>query len=322
MNHWQFRPVPFKFQLSDWTLLSVTLQMQMRAERLIYETSPVETPVPPADELMEGSQGFLIRGLPITAELPAISRSGDFLCYVPLQYQHCYIDLGMSFEDYQKKFSSKTRSTINRKIRKYTEHCGGAIPWKMYKQPEEIRDFFRLARVVSKLTYQERLLNAGLPESEDFISQAEALAADDRVRAYILFDGERPVSYLYCPVQDDVLIYAYLGYDPEYMRMSVGTILQWLAVEQLFKEGRFRYFDFTEGQSDHKRLFATQQRLCANVFLVKRTLRNQAVIYSHLFVDRFSKRLGDALDRVGFKAKVRKFLRFAKSSGTQRVMSS
>ncbi len=40
-----FRPVPFKFQLSDWTLLSVTLQMQMRAERLIYETSPVETPV-------------------------------------------------------------------------------------------------------------------------------------------------------------------------------------------------------------------------------------------------------------------------------------
>ncbi len=138
------------------------------------------------------------------------------------------------------------------------------------------------------MTYQERLLNAGLPESEDFISQAEALAADDRVRAYILFYGERPVSYRDLPVQDDVLIYAYLGYDPEYMRMSVGTILQWLAVEQLFKEGRFRYFDFTEGQSDHKRLFATQQRLCANVFLVKRTLRNQAVIYSHLFVDRFS----------------------------------
>lgn len=313
MNRWQCRPVPFRFQLSDWTLFSVTLPLQVRAERLIDETPTVEVaPTPPTDELMDGSQGFLIRSLPVAAELPPVSRAGDFLCYVPLQYRHCYIDLGQSFDSYLKKFSAKTRSTINRKIKRYTEHCGGTLRWQTYTMPGEIRDFFRLARTVSKLTYQERLLDAGIPESEEFIRQAESLAADQRVRAYLLFDGERPVSYLYCPVQDGVLIYSYLGYDPAYMQMSVGTILQWLAVEQLFKEARFRYFDFTEGQSDHKSFFATHQRQCANVFLVKRTPRTTAVIYSHWFMNRFSKRLGETLDRLGMKARIKRFLRFSR----------
>jgi len=312
MNRWQCRPVPFKFQLGDWTLFSVSIPLQVRAVQLSDQTPPVVAPSPPADELMPGSQGFLIRGLPIAAPLPAISRAGGYLRYVPLQYQHCYIDLGQSFESYQKKFSSKTRSTINRKIRKYAEHCGGSIPWKTYKAPEDMRDFFRLARTVSKSTYQERLLDAGIPDSEAFIAQAESLAAEQRLRAYILFDGERPVSYLYCPVEEGVLIYAYLGYDPDYMQMSVGTVLQWLAVEQLFDEACFRYFDFTEGQSDHKRLFATHQQQSANVYLVKKTFRNAVIINSHMFMDRFSTWLGTMLERFGIKARIKRFLRFAR----------
>lgn len=312
MNCWQYRLVPFKFQLSDWTLFSLSLHMQVREEKLLDDTSPMDAPSPPIDELMENSQGFLIRGLPVAAELPAICSTDNYLCYIPLQYQHCYVDFSISFENYQKKFSSKTRSTINRKIKRYTSHCDGNILWKTYTLPNQMREFFRLARAVSKLTYQERLLNAGIPESEDFICQAESLAAKQCVRAYILFDGERPVSYMYCPVHDGVLIYAYLGYDPDYMQMSVGTVLQWLAIEQLFNEGSFRYFDFTEGQSEHKRLFATHQRHCANVFFVKRILRNKLIIYSHLFMNRFSKWLGITLDQLGVKAKIKHLLRFSK----------
>jgi CelD/BcsL family acetyltransferase involved in cellulose biosynthesis len=312
VSRWQYRPVSFKYQLSDWTLFSISLRLQVRMASPFDEPPPAMTPTPPTDELMEGSQGFLIRGLPIAKALPVVSRTRGYLTYVPLQYQHCYIDLGLTLESYQNAFSSKTRSTIKRKIRKYSQHCGGTIPWRTYKTPEEMREFVRLARAVSKLTYQERLLDAGIPDTEDFIHHAESLAHDDRVRAYILFDGERAVSYLYCPVQDGILIYAYLGYDPDYMQMSVGTILQWLAVEQLFQEARFRYFDFTEGQSDHKRLFATHQLQCANVFFVKRSIRNTTVIYSQLFINRVSRWVGTTLDRWGMRARIRRFLRFTK----------
>lgn len=310
MSRWQFRSVPLKFQLSDWTLFSLSIPLQIRAATLIEESPPIEAPTLPTDPLIAGSQGFLIRSQSVAAALPAICRIGGFLCYVPLQYQHCYIDFGISFEVYQKKFSSKTRSTINRKIRKFAEHSGGSVRWQTYASPGEMGEFLQLARSVSKLTYQERLLDAGIPVTEEFARQAELLATEQRVRAYILFDGDRPVAYLYCPVYDNVLIYSYLGYDPAYIHLSVGTVLQWLAVEQMFKEARFRYFDFTEGQSDHKRLFATHQRSSANVFYIRRTLRNTAIVYGQLTMNRFSKWLGGKLDDLGLKTKIRRMLRF------------
>lgn len=309
MSPWQMRKVPFKFQLSDWTLFQASLPLQLRSIELAEAGKPEAVAIPGEDNLAPGSQGFALRRLPVEGALPRLARSGPFLRYVPLQYQHCYIDLGTSFEDYQKKFSSKTRSTINRKIRKYTEHCGGSLKWHSYRSPDEVPSFFQLARAVSKLTYQEKLLDAGLPDTPEFIERSRALAANGQLRAYVLFDGERPVSYLYCPVQDGVAIYAYLGYDPAYMHLSVGTVLQWLALEEMFNEGGLRYFDFTEGQSDHKRLFATHQRQCAHVYLVRPTLRNAAILRGHALMDRFSSWTGQMLDRYGVKAKVRRLIR-------------
>ncbi len=73
-------------------------------------------------------------------------------------------------------------------------------PWKVYKAPGEMPEFFRLARAVSKITYQEKLLDAGLPDSEEFRHEMERLAQQGRVRGFILFYQNKPVSYLYCPV--------------------------------------------------------------------------------------------------------------------------
>ena len=312
MSGWHRRSVPLKFQLGDWTLFSVALPLQERAERLGDAAVPVEAPSAPADELVDGSRGFLIRGLPIADGVPRVSRNGDYICYVIHRYQHCYIDFGQSFDDYQKKFSAKTRSTLNRKVRKFEAHAGGAVRWRTYRTPEEIEAFIPLARGIAEKSYQEKLFGAGLPASAEFIAEARAQAAEDRVRAYLLFDGDKPVSYLYCPAHEDVLLYAYLGYDPEWMHLSVGTVLQWLALKQLFEEGRFRYFDFDEGESDHKRLFATHQRQCANVLLMRRSLSARALIYGHLTVDGLSTWAGSRLDQLGLKKRIRRYLRFGR----------
>ncbi len=312
MSPWQSRTVPLKFQVGDWTLFSVPLQLQVTSVELLDETPPVADPQPPAADLPTGCRGFLIRGLPVAAALPKLVGSGRFLRYAPLQYDHCYIDLQGSFEDYRAKFSSKTRSTITRKVKKFAEHCGGEIRWRTYKNPDEVREFLALARQVSALSYQERLLGVGIPDSAAFAEQAEALAREDRLRAYLLFHGERPVAYLYCPVNDGVLVYAYLGYDPGFMQWSVGTILQWLALEQIFAEGRFRLFDFTEGQSDHKRLFSTHQRHCAHVFFVRRTVWTRLLLTAHDGLDRGSALLGRSLERWGWKARIKRLIRFSR----------
>lgn len=304
------RDYALRYQLSDWTVFRATLPLQMSSVTMAKRLTPVTQPGAPAGPLAAGSQGFLVRGLPVAEALPPIRVTGGYLRYVQLQYRHCIIDFRLTFEEYQKKFSSKTRSAINRKLRKFAEFSGGTLCWRTYRTADELREFLPLARAVAKKTYQERLLEAGIPESEWFVREMESLAAQDQVRAYILFDRERPVSYLYCPVEDGTLIYAYLGYDPDYMKWSVGTVLQWLAVEQMFGEGRFRYFDFTEGESEHKRLFATHEMSCVNVLFLRNTVKNRILAHGHWRMGRFSGWVGDTLDKFGVKAKVKRFLRF------------
>lgn len=309
MNEWLLKPVSFRFQLGDWVLGNVSLPMQVLAVDPFGFSEAVETPGLPGIELLKGSNGYAIRNLPVEKKQPTIRAVDGFLCYVPLQYQHCYIDLGWSFQKYAEKFSSKTRSTINRKVRKFREKCGGTISWKSYDRPEDLDEFFHNARKVSVLTYQERLLDVGLPSTEAFQLEAKALAASDRLRAFVLFDGDRPVSYLYCPERDGTLVYAYLGYDPEYGSLSVGTVLQWLAIEKIFEERKFRYFDFTEGNSSHKLLFASHQRLCANVFFVRRTARNWFLLQAHCLTNDLSSWLGAKLDKYGLKLWAKRLLR-------------
>jgi hypothetical protein len=111
---WQYYPVPFKFMLSDKTLFAPTLWLQVREMGLSEEARPAAAPMPPDDPLRPGSEGFLVRSLRIAAAQPSVRQVDNFICYAPAQYRRYYVSLDQSFDEYKAKFSSKTRSTINR----------------------------------------------------------------------------------------------------------------------------------------------------------------------------------------------------------------
>lgn len=295
----------FKYRVSYRTLFSWPRQLQVYSGTL----DPIaEIALPP---MLAESQGFLLRAIPVQVE-PRLAAGQDsgLLRYVLQEFPRYYIDMaGMDFDGYKAQFSGKTRSTIQRKVKKFVEHCGGSLRWQTYRSPEEIRAFWSLARAISSKTYQERLLQAGLPDDAQYQRQAEAWAANDGLRAYLLFDGDRPVSYLFCPIRDGVIDYAFLGYDPEYQRHSVGTVLQWLALESLFAERRYRFFDFTEGESDHKRLFATGHLDCAHIAMLRPTWANRFLVRSHQGFNRAVEALGRWLERKQLKSRIQRLLR-------------
>ena len=70
------------------------------------------------------------------------------------------------------------------------------------------------------------------------------------------------------------LIYAHLGHDPDFAEYSPGTVLQLEAMRQLMAERDFALFDFTEGEGQHKRLFATGGIDCVDLLLVRPTAGN------------------------------------------------
>lgn len=306
-------PVTIAFRLSDLTLATVTWPMLTVRKPIDLQEAPASDPLWSAAEIPEGARGVILRELSIAPGIPSIASREGCLRYLMKEYRHCFIDMTGSFDGYRHKFSSKTRSTIARKVKRFAEHCGGELRWTAYRTESELVEFLQVASGLASRTYQEKLMGLGLPTTEEFKRRACSQAQEDRVRAFILFDRERPVSYLFCPIEDGVLEYAYLGYDPDYRSHSVGTVLQWLALESLFSEGKFRCFDFTEGESEHKRLFATHERLCANVLFVKANLRGYTLVYSHWALDCFSSTIGALLDRWGLRARLRAVLRFGLS---------
>jgi L-rhamnose mutarotase len=309
-NSWDIRQVRLRYQLSDKTLFSKTFTLSVRTIGLTENEVVTDFPEPPQVPLQDHIDGFLIQSLPVAKEQPRIRWYADLIVYVPYQYSHCYINLQQSFEDYMAKFSSKSRSTIKRKIRKFAKYCEGTIEWRSYRTDEELRVFHKLGRQVSVKTYQEKLLDAGLPDSKEFYEKMVDLAKSDNVRGYLIFYHGNPIAYLYCPVEDGVMLYEYLGYDPEYQKWSVGTILQWLALEEIFAEERFKIFDFTEGQDPQKKLLATDSVQSADVFFIRHNLKNIAYILLHIGFEEVSKVSGKLLDRIRLKKRIKQLIRF------------
>jgi CelD/BcsL family acetyltransferase involved in cellulose biosynthesis len=255
--------------------------------------------------------GVLIRSHPIELPPPRLRLRGGLLWYCPAKYRRYWIDLRGSFADYTQKFSGKTRSTLGRKVRRFRESSGTEPVIREFKRPEEMEEFFSVARTISEKTYQERLLDAGLPSTDAFRDGLIDLARRGRVRGFILSMGARPVAYLYCPIYKDtgILLYSHLGYDPEFEHLSPGTVLQYLALERLFEEGETKLFDFLEGETPQKQLFATGNTLCADLYFFRLTPRNACLVLLHNATDSVSTAVVRALDFLGIKRRLKKLIR-------------
>jgi CelD/BcsL family acetyltransferase involved in cellulose biosynthesis len=225
--------------------------------------------LPALPALEEGEHGYLINALP-AQHLAALSAGAAGLRpFVRQRYRRRFARLDGDFDAYLGGFSAKSRSTCRRKLRKLAERSGGALDLRCYRSEAEIDEFHALARDLSARTYQERLLDAGLPDGAEALAAMRALARADRARGWLLFLEGAPIAYLWAPAQGLTLIYAHLGYDPAFADFSPGTVLQLEAMRQLMSEGRFRLFDFTEGEGQHKSLFATGGIDCVDLLLVR-----------------------------------------------------
>jgi CelD/BcsL family acetyltransferase involved in cellulose biosynthesis len=266
-----------------------------------------EDPIFPA---IEGSgDGYYVRSAPAIRIDEVTSKHPGFVVGALQFYSRCYIDMKGDYESYLAKFSSKTRSTFSRKRRKLIEFSGGTLDIRSYQTPQELEEFLGHAVPLSRRTYQGRLLDAGLPESAADQAHMMALAAQGNVRAFLLFIEGRAVSYLYLPVHAGTISYAFLGYDPDFAHMSLGTVLQLDALESLFSENRYRYFDFTEGEGAHKELFATD-KIAACTFLMLRGRIGNRVLASSL--DTFNAMISAAAklaEKTGAKTAIRQLLR-------------
>ena len=268
-------PLPLRFQIGARTLVAV----QRRLVRVPLSLDMVlDGRLPVLPPLERAAHGYAVTSLPEARRDAMAASDGAMIAHVRQRYTRHYADLTIGFEAYRAALSGNTRSGLKRKAKRVMELSGGTLDVRRFRTPDELSVFHEAARGVSLRTYQERLLGGGLPEDAAFLHSMYTLAAAGAVRAWLLYVAGEPAAYLYCPVEAGTVRYDHVGHDPAFNDLSPGGVLMLEAMRDLYAEPGLRRFDFTEGDGQHKRSFATDGAECLDMLLLRPTLTNRATI--------------------------------------------
>ncbi|OYY89346.1 MAG: GNAT family N-acetyltransferase [Sphingomonas sp. 28-66-16] len=299
-------PLPLRFQVGARTLMAIQRQL-VRVPLSLDDAMEGRLPVlPPLDR---AAHGYAITSLPADRRDAMAYAGGGMIAFVRQHYTRHYVDLSIGFDAYLAGLSGNTRSSIRRKARKLAEVSGGSLDIRRFRTPDEIAAFHDVARRISLRTYQERLLGGGLPDDEAFLRSMATQAAADSVRAWLLYVAGEPAAYLYCPINGGVVRYDHVGHDPAFNDLSPGGVLQMEAMRDLFAEERLRRFDFTEGDGQHKRQFATGGIGCIDLLLLRASLANRVTTMALGGFDRTMALGKHATEQLGLQAVARKIRR-------------
>ena len=269
------RPIQLKFEIGARTLMAIQRSL-VRIPLSLDEARTGMLPELPA--LEREAHGYAITSLPENLQDVMVAASGDMLPFVRQRYTRYFIDFSVGFEGWWNGLSSNARQGMKRKAKRIAAESGGDLDVRSFSRPEELDEFHDVARKISLRTYQERLLGSGLPDTPEFLREMVAMSAAGNVRAWLLYIAGEPAAYLYCPIIGDNVIYAHVGHDPAFNDLSPGAVLQLEAMRDLFDEKRFARFDFTEGEGQHKRQFATDGVACVDLLLLRPSLANRVTM--------------------------------------------
>lgn len=299
-------PLPLRFQVGARTLMAIQRHL-VRVPLSLDDAMSGRLPVLPP--LERAAHGYAITSLPADRRDAMALAGGGMIAFVRQHYQRYYADLHGSFDRYVDGLSANARSTLRRKARKVAEVSGGDLDIRSFRTPDEIMAFHDVARRISIRTYQERLMGGGLPDDDVFIDAMLKLAAADRVRAWLLYIAGEPAAYLYCPVVGDTVRYDHVGHDPAFSDFSPGAVLHLEAMRDLFEEGRFARFDFTEGEGQHKRQLSTGSIECIDMLLLRASLANRLTTVALGSFDKATAAAKQATELLGLQRVTRKLRR-------------
>lgn len=265
----------------------------------------------PSRVLMEyGVQVAQINSCPVNKGSKRIYFREGVVVYSMSTYDHYYVNTQKSFEEYQDKFKSKTRSTLKKKVHKFLQEDQGKNYFKKFTTATEMETFLKHAAVVSAKTYQHRLFGRGIPSNSEFCRNVMKQAELGLVRGYLLYFDGNPVAYTYAPfVSDGVLLYDYNGYDPDFGKLSPGTVIQYKVIEDLCLDPDAKIYDLCVGEDEHKTLFSTDSRYCADILVLRKSLKNILIVLAHFALTSFSTKAGNFLNCFNLKSRLKKFIR-------------
>jgi hypothetical protein len=222
---------------------------------------------------------------------------------VPVQSRHM-IDLPETHDEYWAKFNSKTRGKIKRKSKLLSDCRVERI-----SKPFQVPDFLAAAQQISRQTWQNDLLGLRIQNDDFELQLFTFLATQNALRAYLLWDGDTPVSFVIGNQFSGVFNYEEVGYNREYAKNSPGQYLVIGMLADMYEHERPDVFDFGGGHADYKRMFGTRVSESGNVWLLRPGLRSKMIMSYFNSRRAIAQSARQTLSKLGLLDRLRKLTR-------------
>jgi len=216
------------------------------------------------------------------------------------------IKMDGSFDDYLQKFSSQERHNFFRRIRRLKKE--GDIEVVRITKQEDVDAFVDEAIKISKKSFQYSLLNKGIRDTDKFKKELKFIANRGWLRSYLLKCGGVGCSFIIGYQDPKNFYHVDIAYDSDWKKFGVGSILNFLAIEDLFKYNTPHIFDFND-YAEYKGFFSNTSYTEAEIYLFPKrayTLFVQSLYHTFSILD---KSIRNILEHLHLKRKIKRMIR-------------
>ena len=219
---------------------------------------------------------------------------------------HPFIRMIGSYDDYLRKFSSKSRNNLSRQHRKLREK--GEVELIKVTEEADVNSFVEAAVDISQKTYQFRVLGIGIRDPDRLKEWLRWVARQGWLRSYLLKCGGSPCAFQVSYQYNRIFLGMEVGFDPAWSKLGVGIIQQLLALEDLFRNNTPDLCDFG-AYADYKHFLANDAHSDALVWLFRRRLYPHFALNTYRLFSATSKTSGAILSGLNLKSRVKGLLR-------------
>ena len=186
-----------------------------------------------------------------------------------------FIDLREGFDQYLGAMTAKTRRNLRRQVRVLREHGGGRLECRRVEAEDQVEAFLEAAERVHERSWQGRKRRTWNHQSHLVGPELKSLARAKILRSYLLECCGEPCAYVVGYQFDGVYHYMEPRFDEALGRLSPGTVLLYLLLENLFAHDRPELLNFGTGSQPYKEHFSNQTAKDGSFFLFRRNLANR-----------------------------------------------
>lgn len=196
----------------------------------------------------------------IDEEMPFLDEINDYILKLGLFVFNSggkrspYLKFNGDFKSFMgKKFGSKQRNTIKRKVRIFAEK--GEAKVVQYNDPEETQMALDLAFKVSMSSWKGKNgtdMSASQSSKSFYTDITNYFAKLNQVKIWILKLQDKPVAVQYQLFSNNKVYMLIIDFCEEYKKLSPGTVLMYHILQKYHDEEEVNEFDFCGDAHDYK----------------------------------------------------------------------